>query len=1111
LEQFIIDADIIWDQVGKTFFENPEAKAGRIMRVQVVNAGTVEDLTGYTLNLGWTCVRDPSKFGLDAFDDVDTTKGIFEIEYTSGMLTNIGPLNASLQLVPPGEGRPIESNNFKLTVKNSAINAAAIQGETSFSTLENALVEVNGWNARIDVVEQDFKDRADALDGAYPVRLSAAEQSVAAVEAQVDLLNRGLGETMSSLALLNSTYPTGDTKDHIVAGNIAEVDTLTVTGIPTTAGDVTVTLNGVAKTVPVTVGRAEVASLLLTAVPTVAGDVTIYLNGVAQTVAIDPAVETTTDLVAAKIRAALFAGWLNTGTGSTVIFTSTTVGTKTNATYSAGTTGAAGTMTTTVEGIAAATTIIVATAIRAATYTGWTTGGTGSVVTFTSTTPGTRTAPTFSGGTTGAAASIARTVLGEAANYHRYFWSGSAWTDGGIYQATEAEDGSVTPSKLKSTEVPLMKNPANYITMAATPSVYIPFTPLQKGIVNLVGKFGEGVMEFYLLKKIGGNFVVQKRVTKTVPAGVSSVITDFWAEGSGDEYIGFIGKVYFRHTGGVGFYEAQGANPESNLFSAPLTTAGALYDFSVYPTYSSIELVNQVKDKASFDYVEQALTFSIVSDTVVKDLNTYVNAAQGGNQYLYIPNVILGSGNLVAHWKGVVETGTFYILEKSGSNFTVKKAKTVSVTAGENIIDMEYLCSGSGNEYFGYFARSFYKNIGGSGMYESTVAVVEGQTFTPADSTVGGGAAFDFGVYYEYTGTPVQVIDEVKSLRQELDALVIPDPTTDIASVELTDFYLPHYSEIVDPIAYLGRWFDKTIDGVPCKVTINEGSEFYFKVKNTLAIAVNFKVITSSVMPYFAYSIDGAPLVRQLITNPNLPAVTAGEHIIRIVCDGLTEGENKWAGEIGFAVTGVTVDGGGVVTGILPKNRKIMFFGDSITEGIRVLNMNANSDGNSGSGAFPFTTCSNLNAISYRVGFGASGVTHGGSGGVPDCLQYIDKMTSLRDAPYFEPDAIVVNHGTNDSGSTSQVFQAAYNAVLNRLRVKYAGVPIFTMIPFNQAKAADIRACVSGRNDCYLVETSGWGVTYIDGTHPDVAGGITAGLKLSAAIKSVLGEGYFIK
>lgn len=65
------------------------------------------------------------------------------------------------------------------------------------------------------------------FDG-WSERLTAAEQSVAAVEAQVDLLNRGQ-ETMPTMASLLAAYPTGDTRDHIVAGNIAEVDTLTVT------------------------------------------------------------------------------------------------------------------------------------------------------------------------------------------------------------------------------------------------------------------------------------------------------------------------------------------------------------------------------------------------------------------------------------------------------------------------------------------------------------------------------------------------------------------------------------------------------------------------------------------------------------------------------------------------------------------------------------------------------------------------------------------------------------------------------------------------------------------------------------------------------------------
>ena len=344
LEQFIIDADIIWDQVGKTFFENPEAKPGRIMRVQVVNAGIVEDLTGYTLNLGWTSVRDPSKFGLDAFDDVDITKGIFEIEYTSGMLTNIGPLNASLQLVPPGEGRPVESNNFKLTVKNSAINPEAIQGETSFSTLENALVEVNGWNVRIDAVEQEFKDRADALDGAYPDRLVAVEQQASQAAIKADAMASGSPKGVyATLELLQAAYPTGTTGAYLVTGNVAEVASLMVSTVPITAGNLTVTLNGVSKTI-----------------------------------AVDPAVQTTVALLATLIRGRAFTGWTTGGSGAVVTFTATTTGSKTDGTFSAGTTGATGTMSTTTQGV--------------------------------------------------------------DADGKWYYWSGSAWVSGGVYQASALND-----------------------------------------------------------------------------------------------------------------------------------------------------------------------------------------------------------------------------------------------------------------------------------------------------------------------------------------------------------------------------------------------------------------------------------------------------------------------------------------------------------------------------------------------------------------------------------------------------------------------------------------------------------------------------------------------
>jgi hypothetical protein len=93
----------------------------------------------------------------------------------------------------------------------------------------------------------------------------------------------------------------------------------------------------------------EVASLTVSAAASSAGNVTVTLNGVGATVALLTSDNTPT-LVATKIRATTFAGWTTGGTGATVTFTATTGGVKTDATYSEGATGATGAMTTTTQG-----------------------------------------------------------------------------------------------------------------------------------------------------------------------------------------------------------------------------------------------------------------------------------------------------------------------------------------------------------------------------------------------------------------------------------------------------------------------------------------------------------------------------------------------------------------------------------------------------------------------------------------------------------------------------------------------------------------------------------------------------------------------------------------
>ncbi|NGM84019.1 hypothetical protein G5B47_16495 [Paenibacillus sp. 7124] len=95
---------------------------------------------------------------------------------------------------------------------------------------------------------------------------------------------------------------------------------------------------------------AEVAGLTITAAPTAAGNITVTLNGVSQEVAVDPAIQSTAVDVATLIRGTSFSGWTTGGMGATVIFTAASAGSKIDASYSAGSTGAKGTMSTVIQG-----------------------------------------------------------------------------------------------------------------------------------------------------------------------------------------------------------------------------------------------------------------------------------------------------------------------------------------------------------------------------------------------------------------------------------------------------------------------------------------------------------------------------------------------------------------------------------------------------------------------------------------------------------------------------------------------------------------------------------------------------------------------------------------
>ena len=307
---------------------------------------------------------------------------------------------------------------------------------------------------------------------------------------------------------------------------------------------------------------------------------------------------------------------------------------------------------------------------------------------------------------------------------------------------------------------------------------------------------------------------------------------------------------------------------------------------------------------------------------------------------------------------------------------------------------------------------------------------------------------------------------------------------------------------------YMGRWFDKEIEGATHKVTLTDGAHLYFLIENAASFDATFTVITTGEEPYFAYSIDGAEPIRQHITEPTVTLPDTGRHTVRIIADGMTEGEGKWDLEKGFALKSVTPAEGGSIVGIKPTEKVVFFYGDSITEGIRALNMNATSDGNSATNAYSWQCAEALGVTPYLIGYGASGIIMEGS--FSTMLNAIDYLSDGRPVDDdVKPDVIVVNHGSNDVGQNRLLFEEQLTVTLNRLREKYPEAPIVYLIPFEQTHSRVIPGVVEKMENAYVIETRKWEITYTDGIHPDAAGAKAAGDQLAAALTAIFGENYF--
>ena len=141
---------------------------GRGLLVTLTENGLMKDTTGITLNLKWEHTSVGNQ-GLDNFEVVDLSKGLYKITYPTEML-NRGNIRAFIQIID--SGKLAGTRNIEIAVDRGVGDDTAIASSDSFTALAQALIEVNN------------------LEETYAPELLSVKQQLVDSESKRELISR---------------------------------------------------------------------------------------------------------------------------------------------------------------------------------------------------------------------------------------------------------------------------------------------------------------------------------------------------------------------------------------------------------------------------------------------------------------------------------------------------------------------------------------------------------------------------------------------------------------------------------------------------------------------------------------------------------------------------------------------------------------------------------------------------------------------------------------------------------------------------------------------------------------------------------------------------------
>lgn len=433
--------------------------------------------------------------------------------------------------------------------------------------------------------------------------------------------------------------------------------------------------------------------------------------------------------------------------------------------------------------------------------------------------------------------------------------------------------------------------------------------------------------------------------------------------------------------------------------------------------------------------------------------------------------VMVGSGDW--GWIGILSSGFLQVNNNGGGNITT----SASVADGEwHVVTVVQNSS----------AIAAYLDGNQIGLITSSITTVPATTTFGINAFPGGTFQFSGTVdevsfwtttrdlqNFNPLSTPLQGIEPGLVALYHLDGDVTDSTETPVAADLTSDgpvFFSPY------------TWAFPT-DG--SRASIDAGA--YFKTSFTgNQCSLSFDMVgVGTPLSQVYVSVDGLPPAQYQIDQivPCAPSslVVADHHSLRVSIKATSQNVTRWSTLPGTRVALRTINIGPSQSFSAPKTypRWILYYGDSITEGVRTLGHTQayDVDQNDNMVEWSAQSAQRLDAEYGIVGFGSTGLTTAGSGGVPALPSAWNLLYPGQSRDFSHcPDVMIENEGTNDGSAAASDVQSAETTFLNAFSTTCPSTKVAVMRPFNGSQWSALQASVAsfGNRNFSLLDTTGF-------------------------------------